>query len=158
MTTVDEPSYSRQVGGGLPPQLTNSGNTDEPSHSGQVGDVAHNRKILKRSAAQVVQDHPELCSVANVGTLAVKLARYSFFGDDVLRASSLTGKNGAPLNETQLELLQNFICNTVVPSMPLEDFKKHLWLLCKAALSNCCKRLRVNLKSKKKGNTRSREQ
>ena len=156
LTNVDEPSYSRQVGGGLPPRLTN---TDEPSHSGQVGDVAHNRKILKRSAAQVVQDHPELCSVANVGTLAVKLARYSFFGDDVLRASSLTGKNGAPLNETQLELLQNFICNTVVPSMPLEDFKKQLWPLCKSALSNCCKRLRANLKAKTKTKiTRPREQ
>ena len=51
---------------------------------------------MKKSAAQVIQDHPELCSVANVGTLAVKLARHSFFGDEVLRASSLTGKNGPP--------------------------------------------------------------
>ena len=30
-----------------------------------------------------------------------------------------------PLNETQLELLQNFVCNTVFPLMPLEDFKKN---------------------------------
>ena len=113
---------------------------------------------MKKSAAQVIQDHPELCSVANVGTLAVKLARHSFFGDEVLRASSLTGKNGPPLNETQLELLQNFIRTTVVPSMSLEDFKKQLWPLCKSALSNCCKRLRANLKAKTKGITRPGEQ
>ena len=67
LTSVDEPSYSGQVSGGCPPQLTN---TDETSHSGQAGGVSHNRKIMKRSAAQVIQDYPELCSVANVGTLA----------------------------------------------------------------------------------------
>ena len=154
LTNVDELPHPQQVGGGCPPQLTN---VDEPSHSGQVSSVTHNRNV-KKSAAQVVQDHPELCSVANVGTLAVKLARHSFFGDEVLRASSLTGKNGPPLNETELELLQNFIRNTVVPSMPLEDFKKQVWPLCKSALSNCCKRLRANLKAKTKGITRLREQ
>ena len=155
LTDIDEPSHSGQVGGGCTPQLTN---VDEPSCSGQVSSVTHNRNVVKKSAAQVVQEHPELCSVANVGTLAVKLARHSFFGDDVLRASSLTGKNGPPLNETQLELLQNFICNTVFPSMSLEDFRKQLWPLCKSALSNCCKRLRANLKAKTKGNTRPRKQ
>ena len=170
LTNIYEPSHSGQVGGGCPPQLTNiyepshsgqvgggcpsqSTNINEPSHSGQVSSVAHIRKIVKKSAAQVVQEHPELCSVANVGTLAVKLARHSFFGDEVLRASSLTGKNGPPLNETQLELLQTFICKTVIPSIPLEDFNKQLWPLCKSALSNCCKRLRANLKAKTKGST-----
>ena len=157
LTNVADLPHPGQVGGGCPPQLTN---VDKPSHSGQVSSVTHNRNV-KKSAAQVIQDHPELCSVANVGTLAVKLARHSFFGDEVLRASSLTGKNGPPLNETQLELLQNFIRNTVVPSMPLEDFKKQLWPLCKSALSNCsncCKRLRASLKAKTKGITKPREQ
>ena len=91
LANIDELPHPQQ-GGGYPPQLTN---VDEPSHSGQVSSVTHNRNV-KKSAAQVVQDHPELCSVANVGTLAVKLARHSFFGDEVLRASSLTGKNGPP--------------------------------------------------------------
>ena len=68
------------AGGGCPPQLTN---VDEPSHLGQLSGVAHNRKIVKKSAAQVVQKHPEDCSVSNVGTLAVKLAQHSFFGNEV---------------------------------------------------------------------------
>ena len=53
------------------------------SHSGQVSGVAHNRKIVKKSVAQVVKKHPEDCSVTNAGTLAVKLARHSFFGNEV---------------------------------------------------------------------------
>ena len=155
LANIDKLPHTGQVGGGCPPQLTN---VDDLPHPGQVSSVTHTRNIVKKSAARVIQDHPELCSVANVGTLAVKLARHSFFGDEVLRASSLTGKNGPPLNETQLELLQNFIRTTVVPSMSLEDFKKQLWPLCKSALSNCCKRIRANLKAKTKGITRPREQ
>ena len=63
--------HSGQVGGGCLPQLTN---VDEPSHSGQVGGMAQSQNILNKSAAEIIRDHPELCSVANVGTLAVKLA------------------------------------------------------------------------------------
>ena len=92
LTSVDELPHPAQVGGGCPPQLTN---VDQPSHSGQVSSVTNHRNV-KKSAAQVVQDHPELWLVANVGTSAVKLARHSFFGDEVLKASSLTGKNGPP--------------------------------------------------------------
>ena len=57
-------------------------NVDEPSHSGEVGSVAHNWEILKTSAAtdQTIQDHPELCSVPNVGALAVKFTWHNFFG------------------------------------------------------------------------------
>ena len=57
LTNIEEPSHSGQVCGGCLPQLTN---VDEPSHSGQVSGVAHNRKIVKKSAAQVVQEYPVL--------------------------------------------------------------------------------------------------
>ena len=155
VASIDEPSHSGQVGGGYPPQAIS---IDEPSHSGPVGGVTHSRKILKKTAAQVVHNHPELCCVAGIGTLTVKLARHSFFGDEVLVASSLKGKNGPPLNEAQLELLQNFVYNTVCPDMSLSAFIKDIWPTYKAALSNLCKRLRANLKAKTKGITKPKDQ
>ena len=79
MTNVDEVPQLRQAGDGSPPRMI----VEEPSHSGQVSGVAHNRKIVKKSVPQVVQKHPEDCSISNVGTFAIKLARRSFFGSEV---------------------------------------------------------------------------
>ena len=76
LTNVDKLPHPGQAGDGSPPQLTN---VDEPSHSRQESSVAHNRKILKKSAAQVVQEHR---SVANVG---------SYFGSQTCPAQFLWG-------------------------------------------------------------------
>ena len=71
-----------RTSGRCPPQWTNVDklltSVEEPSHSRQVSGVAHNRKIVKKSAAQVVQKQPEDCFVSNV-----KHARHSYFGSAV---------------------------------------------------------------------------
>ena len=88
MSCINEPSYSGNVGGRNPPQATDA---DEPSHSRQqansidsvdkyMSGATHKRKILNKSAAQVIEDCPEVCFVVNVGTLAVKLGWHSYFG------------------------------------------------------------------------------
>ena len=83
----------------------------------------------------------EALDLGNVGRLAVFLARYSFFGDDVLRESTLKGKGNRPgLNNNVIESLVatvnnqypfslmsvNEFCQTVRPKIEraLTDFVK----------------------------------
>ena len=96
-----------------------------------------------KSSDEVFQDYPELCNPANIGALAVKLARESIFTTDVLMKSRVTGKGKAsPFDTDKVQLMQKVLQAKVYPEMGKEEFIKDVWPICKTALGSLCKRVR----------------
>ena len=98
--------------------------------------------VLK-SADEVMQNNPDLCTPSNVRSLTKKLASESFFGDDVLLQSTVTGKAGQhPLDEHKLQTLQTVVRNQVYPELTVDRFRELIWPNMKFALGELCKGLR----------------
>ena len=69
------------------------------------------------------------------GKLAIALARFTYFGDTVLRQSTLTGRNNMPaLDRQKMASLKRDI-RSVFPHMSEEDFLT-LWGRCLLAISD----------------------
>ena len=84
-----------------------------------------------------------LCMPTDVRSSTKKLASESFFGDDVLLQSTVTGKAGQhPLDEHKLQTLQTVVRNKVYPELTVDRFREVVWPNMKVALGELCKGLR----------------
>lgn len=103
---------------------------------------AVNKDKLK-PAALVIQQHPKLRVEGKAGTLAVKLAREAFFGDDVLAQCTPGGSRELPaLPCVELNLLKEKMWEQFSQywSNPVEF--ETVWSVCFNAVGQACKRLR----------------
>ena len=64
--------------------------------------VDHASSTQLRPASQVMDENRHLWNEEGVGKLTIRLARYSYFGDNVLRRSTRTGKGGSALDELKV--------------------------------------------------------
>ncbi len=78
--------------------------------------------------------------ISNAGRLAIALARQVFFGDKVMRNSSLAGNLGKydVLSEEKLAQIEDIIFKMYKP-----NDGGALWLKCRVALGKKCQELRI---------------
>ena len=101
-----------------------------------------------KSADEVMHKHPDLCNPTNVSKLDTKLAQESFFGNQVLVLSSVTGKVGTQLHEQKLETLQTVLRTKFFPDMPIDRFREAIWPQCKNSIAALCKHIRKKQQTK----------
>ena len=95
--------------------------------SSKIGVTALTSSAILKSADEVMQNHPDLCTPSNVKTLTKKVASESFFGD-VLLQSTVNGKAGQhALDEHKLQTLQTVIRNKVFPELTVDPFREVIW-------------------------------
>ena len=102
-----------------------------------------NSKAVIIPVSGVLSKYPKLRCESKVATLAVKLAREAFFGDDVLSRCTVSGERAYPglpvdkVNELKSAIFQQF---------PQYWTTKHefepLWKTCVESVGQACKRLR----------------
>ena len=98
---------------------------------------------------QVIAKYPKLLSVTKVPTLAVKLAKESFFGKEIMACCTVrgTGQYHA-LPETKLKQLKEFLLKLCVPrNIPTTLEFEVVWKGCTEAIGQACKSQRKLLKS-----------
>ena len=98
-------------------------------------------------ATTVIRKYPGLVYECKIGTLATKLAKEAFFGDDVLVQCTVSGERDYPGLPVE-ELIQ--LKHAVYMQFPQywnspQEFEP-LWTKCKASIGQACKRLRSNAK------------
>ena len=97
------------------------------------------------AASDVIKKYPKLVTIHKAPTLAVKLARQSTFGDSLMARSTVMGccEHGAlpteALNKLKQVIFQQF---PIYWGNPVEF--EPLWMSCKDAIGQPCKRLRRN--------------
>jgi hypothetical protein len=94
-------------------------------------------------ATTVIRKYPGLVYECKIGTLATKLAKEGFFGDDVLAQCTVSGERDYPGLPVE-ELMQ--LKHAVYMQFPQywnspQEFEP-LWTKCKASIGQACKRLR----------------
>lgn len=105
---------------------------------------AINKQKLK-SASKVILRYPKLRNPSNVGTLATKLAREAYFGEDVLAKCTVAGDRGLPgLPIEELRQLKQ----TLFAQFPTYWRSPHefepLWTTATTSVGQLCKRLRLH--------------
>ena len=90
-----------------------------------------------KSAADVIGANSNLLqSVTKAGRLAVKLARDSYFGEDVMRVSTVSGLQKDKLKEIKARLYEVYRFDNLVEFEPL-------WQKCLIAIGKACQGLRA---------------
>ena len=105
---------------------------------------AINKQKLK-SASEVILRYPKLRSPSNVGTLAAKLAREAYFGEDVLAKCTVAGdrdRPGLPIVELR-QLKQTLFAQFPEYWRSPHEFEL-LWCTSTKSIGQLCKRLRGN--------------
>ena len=133
--------------------ITNQGNTTATKGVAAIREKAGNsylplsvinKKKLK-SASEVILRYPKLRSPSNVCTLAAKLAREAYFGEDVLAKCTVAGDcglPGLPIAELQ-ELKQTLFFQFPDYSKSPHEFEP-LWSTSTTSIGQLCKKLRGN--------------
>ena len=92
----------------------------------------------------VLSKYPKLRGQGKMGALAVALARECFFGEDVMRRSSVGewSVGTSPLVCEGLEEIKKvfFSCNEFQNNKP--GFEREVWCKCKAAIDHACNKYR----------------
>ena len=84
----------------------------------------------------------QLQSPSNISTLAVKLARQAYFGEDVLAKCTVRGDRGHPgLPNVELQLKQTLLAQFPEYCRSPHEFEP-LWSTVTASIGQLCKRLR----------------
>jgi len=78
----------------------------------------------------------------DIGKLAIALAKYTYFGPQVMSQCTVTGRGSTnPLDPSKLQRLRENI-RSVFPMMDDEEFKA-IWDKCKESIAGACKSLRA---------------
>lgn len=91
-----------------------------------------------KTAESIIKKHPQFLNDENIGRLAAKLARFTYFGETVLAHSSISGgadKN--PLNPTILMEMKRVLRNQFPTESPTEFETK--WAKCADSINRVCK-------------------
>ena len=98
-------------------------------------------------ATTVFRKYPGLVYESKIGTLATKLAKEAFFGDDVLVQCTVAGERDHPgLPEEKLMQLKHAIFMQFPRLWNSPQEFEPLWKKCQASIGQVCKRLRINAK------------
>ena len=98
-------------------------------------------------ATTVIRKYPGLVYECKIGTLATKLAKEAFFGDDVLIQCMVSGERDYPgLPEEELMQLKHAVFMQFPQFWNSPQEFEPLWTKCKASIGQACKRLRSNAK------------
>ena len=90
-----------------------------------------------------MEENKDLWKPNKIGKLAICLAREAYFGDTILMASTVTGKDDRPaLDDAKLKLLYTKIHEKVFESTSLTYFMKQIVPSINKAIAGLCKRLR----------------
>lgn len=94
--------------------------------------------------AVVIYNNSRLCNTKEVGKLAIALAREAYFGDEVLRQSTIHGKgNSKALDSAKLSSLLSVIhANSAFSKMSKEEFSRVVKPKILSSLQHHCKYLR----------------
>ena len=125
--------------GGQPPRCQ----AIKPKKNAKVLAPSHIPKDKLANPSTVVAKYSKLCVDSKAPTLATKLAREAFFGDNVLSSCTVMGcreYNGLPISE--LNLLKQTIFNNLPKywTNPVEF--EPVWAACAESIGQTCKRLR----------------
>ena len=96
-------------------------------------------------ATTIIRKYPGLVYESKIGTLATKLAKEAFFGDDVLIQCMLSGEQdypGLPVKELMQLKHAVFMQSPQFWNSP-QEFEP-LWTKCKVSIGQACKQLRSN--------------
>ena len=92
----------------------------------------------------VIAKYPKLKTVGKAGPLAVKLARESFFGDDVLVKCTVHGSRALPgLSKKELAELKQTLFNQFPQYWGNPAQFESIWANCLNSINQCNKRLRT---------------
>ena len=98
-------------------------------------------------ATTVFRKYPALLCESKIGTLATKLAREAFFGDDVLIKCTVVGERDYPgLPAEELHQLKHAIFMHFPQYWNSQQEFKPIWKKCTDSIGQACKRLRSNAK------------
>ena len=133
--------------------ITNQGNTtatkgvaairEKPGNSHLPSSVINKKKL--KSASEVILRYPKLQSPSNVGTLAAKLAREAYFGEDVLAKCTVAGDRGLPgLPITELQELKQTLFFQFPDYWKSPHEFEPLWSTSTTSIGQLCKRLHGN--------------
>ena len=104
--------------------------------------VAINKQKLV-SVNDVLMKHPKLRCASKVGTLAVKLAKDAFFGQDVMEQCTVAGERELPgLPDEELQQLKDALFMQFPDYWKTPQEFEPLWKDATAAIGQACKRLR----------------
>jgi len=92
----------------------------------------------------IIQQNRTLCEMSRVGRLALLLARWSYFGDDILAVSTLKGKGHySALDQEKLRGIVSFIhAQEPFRRMSVEDFHRRVQPKILRAIGDHCKNKR----------------
>ena len=91
---------------------------------------------------KVLKNNSHLWNAKDAGKLANKLARYAYFGDDVLASSTRTGKERNALDQKKVSSIHSDVHRTIFQARPLREFEDKIVPKINASLSALCRRLR----------------
>ena len=98
-------------------------------------------------ATSVIQKYPGLVYESKIGTLATKLAKEAFFGDNVLVQCTVSGGRDYPgLPADELMQLKHALYMQFPDDWNSPQEFEPLWTKCKAAIGQAYKRLRAHAK------------
>ena len=134
------PTVAAQPSGEVPPLPLPFRNSS--SNALDSSEIA-NSKVTIIPVAAVLSKYPKLRCESKVATLAVKLAREAFFGDDILQRCTVSGERaypGLPVDKV------NELKTTIFQQFPQYWNTKHTfeprWKSCVESVGQACKRLR----------------
>ena len=112
-------------------------NVSVQSSAPQICNTPARAQCQLKSAADVIGANSKLLqSVAKAGRLAVKLARDSYFGEDVMRVNTVSGLPKDKLKEIKARLYEVYRFDNLVEFEPL-------WQKCLIAIGKACQGLRA---------------
>ena len=82
-----------------------------------------------KSVHEVILQKPNLTEVENIGRLAIQLAVHTYFGEGVLKSSTISGrlKGYHQVNPEKLSQLRSAVQNIVQSKNKVSDVEKHLF-------------------------------
>ena len=94
----------------------------------------------------VLQKYRKLRGDALAGSLAVKLARESYFGQEVMQKCTVRGNRGLPgLPYTELCQLKQTVFSVFLQYWPNPVEFEPVWVKCSTAIGQACKAIRCKL-------------
>ena len=94
---------------------------------------------------EIIRKFPKLHAIHKAPTLAVKLARLSFFGDNVLAQCTVMGCREYPgLPREELHKLKQALSSQFIVYLRQPEEFEPVWASCIDAIGQACKRLRRN--------------
>lgn len=104
------------------------------------------------SPQKTVDKYPNLLKKSKLTTLAIKLAKESYFGKSVMCSCTVRGVGELPgLPKSQLESLKNFLQKLSLPRHVATRIEfEQVWKGCIESIGQACKTMRLNIKAGKK--------